>query len=231
MHFLYLLIVLSAALCSSQHGASAFASPTPPPLSMPVWSLSAPLSSTTDEDLPPSLRSESADKHSMNIVTFATAVSVAPPKIWAVSLYTTSLTRRAFLDSHVGVLQLLRPDQSKLVPILGKRSGYEDGYDKRDECEGAGFGWVAYCGGEDKSGEDRSKDKDFGLQVLPGCASYIKLKVLSYHNAGDHDVALCEVLDAAMWDETRKVVTTCRLSSSQQQEDGEGRRPVAAVAA
>ena len=202
---------------------------------MPVWSLSAPLSSTTDEDdedLPPSsLRSESADKHSMNIVTFATAVSVAPPKIWAVSLYTTSLTRRAFLDSHVGVLQLLRPDQSKLVPILGKRSGYEDGYDKRDECEGAGFGWVAYCGGEDISGEDRSKDKDFGLQVLPGCASYIKLKVLSYHNAGDHDVALCEVLDAAMWDETRKVVTTCRLSSSQQQEDGEGRRPVAAVAA
>ena len=164
----------------------------------------------------------------MNIVTFATAVSVAPPKIWAVSLYTTSLTRRAFLDSKVGVLQLLRPDQSKLVPILGKRSGYEDGYDKRNKCKGAGFGWVAYCGGDDESGEDRSKDEGFGLQCLPGCASYIKLKVLSYHNAGDHDVALCEVLDTAMWNETRKAVTTCRLSSQDEDEDG---RPVVAASA
>ena len=228
MYLLYFLIVLSASLCSSQHGASAFASPIPPPLSIPVWSLSAPLSSTTDEDLPTSLRGKSADKHSMNIVTFATAVSVAPPKIWAVSLYTTSLTRRAFLDSKVGVLQLLRPDQSKLVPILGKRSGYEDGYDKRNECKGAGFGWVAYCGGDDESGEDRSKDEGFGLQCLPGCASYIKLKVLSYHNAGDHDVALCEVLDTAVWNETRKAVTTCRLSSQDEDEDG---RPVVAASA
>eukprot|EP00563_Minutocellus_polymorphus_P003041 CAMPEP_0181046482 /NCGR_PEP_ID=MMETSP1070-20121207/14374_1 /TAXON_ID=265543 /ORGANISM="Minutocellus polymorphus, Strain NH13" /LENGTH=184 /DNA_ID=CAMNT_0023125099 /DNA_START=238 /DNA_END=792 /DNA_ORIENTATION=- len=165
----------------------------------------------------------------MNIVTFTTAVSVAPPKTWAVSLYTNTLTRRAFLDSKVGVLQLLRPDQSKLVPILGQRSGYEDGYDKKDECKGAGFGWVSHCGGGDESesatcSEGHSKEEEVGLRlkVLPGCASYIKLKVLSYHNAGDHDVALCEILDTATWnDETREVVS-CLL-------DEEGRRPVAAA--
>ena len=148
----------------------------------------------------------------MNIVTFATAVSVAPPKIWAVSLYTNTLTRRAFLDAKVGVLQLLRPDQSKLVSILGKRSGYEEGYDKWDECRRAGFEWVSYCPDDDvdlvaESTGPSKLEEAVGLQVLPGCASYIKLKMLSYHNAGDHDVALCEVLDTAIWsDEVRKVV-------------------------
>lgn len=153
----------------------------------------------------------------MNIVTFATAVSVAPPKIWAVSLYTNTLTRRAFLDAKVGVLQLLRPDQSKLVPMLGKRSGYEDEYDKREECKGAGFEWISYHGnGDDLDESECGKEGDADiqnedtvrLQVLPGCATYIKLKVLSYHNAGDHDVALCEVLDTTMWnDYTRKIVS------------------------
>ena len=212
------LFIIYPVLCS-QYGASAFASPSippPPPLSVPVWSLSA------DEDLPSSMQGRGNTRHSMNIVTFATAVSVAPPKIWAVSLYTNTLTRRAFLDAKVGVLQLLRPDQSKLVPILGKRSGYEDGYDKREECKVAGFEWVAYHDGNNDDDLDESTgictcssegDADYGdtvrLQVLPGCATYIKLKVLSYHNAGDHDVALCEVLDTAIWNDDTKKVVTC----------------------
>ena len=166
------------------------------------------------------MKGKGNDKHSMNVVTFATAVSVAPPKIWAVSLYTNTLTRRAFLDAKVGVLQLLRPDQSKLVPILGKRSGYEDGYDKREECRGAGFEWVSCDGGNNDEDLDESAcssegdaDSQYGdtvrLQVLPGCASYIKLKVLSVHNAGDHDVALCGVLGTAMWNDDTKKVVTC----------------------
>ena len=218
------LFIIYPVLCS-QYGASAFASPSippPPPLSVPVWSLSA------DEDLPSSMQGRGNTRHSMNIVTFATAVSVAPPKIWAVSLYTNTLTRRAFLDAKVGVLQLLRPDQSKLVPILGKRSGYEDGYDKREECKVAGFEWVAYHDGNNDDDLDESTgictcssegDADYGdtvrLQVLPGCATYIKLKVLSYHNAGDHDVALCEVLDTAMWNDDAKKVVSCSSDSKE----------------
>ena len=168
----------------------------------------------------------------MNIVTFATAVSVAPPKIWAVSLYSNTLTRRAFLDAKVGVLQLLRPNQSDLVPILGKRSGYEDGYDKREECEGAGFEWVScydsngdgsYYESACSSDADARDEDAIGLKVLPGCASYIKLKVLSYHNAGDHDVALCEVLDTAMWNDDMGKVVSC--SSGEK----EGKQPLPAL--
>lgn len=226
MHSLYLIIIFYLAL-RGQHGASAFASPSippPPPLSMPVWSLSAPLDKSADEDLPSSMKGRGNDKHSMNVVTFATAVSVAPPKIWAVSLYTNTLTRRAFLDARVGVLQLLRPDQSKLIPILGKRSGYEDGYYKRQECKGAGFEWVSYDGNDDnldKSACSSEGDVDapyedtVRLQVLPGCATYIKLKVLSYHNAGDHAVALCEVLDTAIWNDSAKKVVSCSSSDEE----------------
>lgn len=178
--------------------ASAFASPSippPPPLSMPVWSLSSPLSRTSDDKKPDGIET------SMNIVTFATAVSVAPPKIWAVSLYTNTLTRRAFLDSKIGVLQLLRPNQSTLVPILGKRSGYEDDYSKIEACRSIGCEWLPYCSRIDHHGGGGGGDDDaIAFDVLPGCAAYVQLKLLSCHNAGDHDVALCEVVDTAQWD-------------------------------
>mmetsp|Transcript_9373 Transcript_9373/g.19927 ORF Transcript_9373/g.19927 Transcript_9373/m.19927 type:complete len:264 (+) Transcript_9373:99-890(+) len=180
--------------------ATAFASPSippPPPLSMPVWSLSSPLSRTSEDEKPDDIET------SMNIVTFATAVSVAPPKIWAVSLYTNTLTRRAFLDSKIGVLQLLRPNQSSLVPILGKRSGNEDDYSKIEACRSIGCELVPYCSQidhDDGNGGGGGDDDAITFDVLPGCAAYVQLKLLSCHDAGDHDVVLCEVVDTAQWD-------------------------------
>lgn len=88
----------------------------------------------------------------MNIVTFATPVSVAPPKLWAVSLYTDTMTRDAFFSSGTGVLQLLSPEQKNLVPLLGKRSGYEEGgYSKRNACQEVGYGWVKQSDIDDDS--------------------------------------------------------------------------------
>lgn len=110
----------------------AFASPSippPPPISMPVWSFACP--SVNDQD-----------DTSMNIVTFATPVSVAAPKLWIVSLYTNTMTRDSFLRSGQGVLQLLTPSMKDLVPVLGKRSGYEAGYSKRSECRKIGYEWI-----------------------------------------------------------------------------------------
>jgi hypothetical protein len=117
---------------------TAFASPSippPPSVSVPVWSLASPIRSPSSGDSMPTT--------SMNIVTFASPVSVAPPKLWIVSLYTNTLTRDAFLESKVAVLQLLTPELKTLVPILGKRSGYEQGFSKRDECEALGHAWVS----------------------------------------------------------------------------------------
>jgi hypothetical protein len=102
--------------------------PPPPPISMPVWSLASPYGDDDDT--------------SMNIVTFATPVSVAPPKIWAVSLYRDTKTREAFFESKIAILQLLVPELKHVVPLLGKRSGYEKGYSKRLECAKLGIEWV-----------------------------------------------------------------------------------------
>ena len=130
---LLLLSLLYPAISSAsfrKRNLVAFASPSippPPPISMPVWSLACPCSKDTNGNT------------SMNIVTFATPVSVAPPKLWIVSLYTNTMTRDCCLESRVGVLQLLTPSMSQVVPLLGKRSGYEEGYSKQKACQEAGY--------------------------------------------------------------------------------------------
>jgi len=78
----------------------------------------------------------------MNIVTFATPVSINP-KLYMISLYHGTKTKDTFFQSKHGILQLLDKRQKDLVPLLGKRSGYDyeegQGYDKEKECDGAGF--------------------------------------------------------------------------------------------
>jgi flavin reductase (DIM6/NTAB) family NADH-FMN oxidoreductase RutF len=142
----------------------------------------------------------------MNIVTFATAVSVAPPKLWAVSLYHDTLTKDSFLKSGTGVLQLLAPSQKMLIPALGKRSGYEAGYSKPDACADLGFAWVT-CRrrnlGLSSAAADHSYDR---MELLPACSSYIFLKLVSTVEAGDHLVALCQVTGTGVWDEGGQTV-------------------------
>lgn len=96
--------------------------------------------------------------------------------------------------------------------------------------QGAEFEWVSYNDGNGDdleesacSSEGAQYEDTVRLQVLPGCATYIKLKVLSYHNAGDHDVALCEVLDTAMWNGDAKKVVSCSS------DDKEGKPTVPAL--
>mmetsp|Transcript_996 Transcript_996/g.1302 ORF Transcript_996/g.1302 Transcript_996/m.1302 type:complete len:96 (-) Transcript_996:494-781(-) len=76
----------------------------------------------------------------MNIVTFATPVSVAPPKLWMVSLYDGTRTKNSFFEHGQGVLQLLKHNHKQIVPLLGKRRGYEIGYSKAKVCSESGMG-------------------------------------------------------------------------------------------
>jgi len=56
---------------------------------------------------------------------------------------------------------------------------------------------------------DENNRKLLTLNLLPRCAVYILLKLLSTTEAGDHDVALCEVVGTGIWDESSsKVVAT-----------------------
>jgi flavin reductase (DIM6/NTAB) family NADH-FMN oxidoreductase RutF len=159
--------------------AAASPVPPPPPISVPVWSF-ATLSCNIEN---------SPAMTSMNIVTFCTPVSVAPPKQWILSLYHGTLTKESFCKSGWGVLQLLTTEQKHLVPILGKHSGYDKTYSKNVESSKLGFDWVsAVC----------------DIELLPGCALYIQLELCNNGtttlDAGDHEVFLCNVVGLHTWD-------------------------------
>eukprot|EP00591_Stephanopyxis_turris_P007662 CAMPEP_0195515796 /NCGR_PEP_ID=MMETSP0794_2-20130614/6737_1 /TAXON_ID=515487 /ORGANISM="Stephanopyxis turris, Strain CCMP 815" /LENGTH=191 /DNA_ID=CAMNT_0040644277 /DNA_START=333 /DNA_END=908 /DNA_ORIENTATION=- len=166
----------------------------------------------------------------MNIVTFATPVSVLPPKLWVVSLYLDTMTRDAFLSSKVGVLQLLSKDQSALVPLLGKQSGYcvtTDVVGKREACKRVNMEWTECCDfglvEEEEGGVGYvrsitetmtpSSSSSLPIDILPKCASYMKLKVINTMRAGDHDVALCQVIQTGTWDESLQRVIPLSCSS------------------
>jgi flavin reductase (DIM6/NTAB) family NADH-FMN oxidoreductase RutF len=178
--------------------------PPPPAISMPVWSLTCStgsllqirkdngdnVSSNDDTPLPTT---------SMNILTFCTPVSVAAPKLFVISLYYNTLTKDSFLASGQGILQLLRPSQKILVPILGKRSGYESGFSKGDTCTALGFTWATTSIG--------SKDKQ-PIDILPNCAAYIQVKLVNTIPAGDHLVTLCELVQSFEWRDGTLVPTS-----------------------
>jgi hypothetical protein len=162
----------------------------------------------------------------MNIVTFATAVSVVAPRRWIVSLYHGTCTKDSFLEHGYGVLQLLRPQQKTLVPILGKRSSYETQnkvlndnddddenrendddyyYSKKQACFELGFEWVevpADSWYRTHSGRSRSSSSSGNscLEILPNCAAYIELELESTLEAGDHVLVLCQVRGTWQWD-------------------------------
>ena len=128
---------------------------------------------------------------SMNIVTYAIPVSVAPPKLWIVSLYHGTLTKESFLSAGGGVLQLLAPSQKNLI-FLGKQSGFDTSKSKADGCSAKGYPWT--------------RDHPFGddLSLISNCVSYIQLQVKDTMEAGDHVAVLCEVVQTGTWDDANK---------------------------
>ena len=94
----------------------------------------------------------------------------------------------------VGVLQLLAPGQSDLVPILGKATGWDKHVDKREECAKLEHGWVRVEG----SGAE--------FEVLPNCASYLEVRLKRVTDGGDHDVAIAEIIGVGAWDSSTETV-------------------------
>jgi len=197
----------------------AFASqsiPPPPPISVPVYSLAAP---AFEKISPKEEETEAAiNPTSMNIITFCTPVSVAPPKLWTISLYTNTMTKEYFFRSKVGILQLLDKRQSSLIPILGKRSGYESDYSKEVECEKVGFNWRTF-GGDCSGNEEDEEDVFQSIKVIENCQSYIKFHILQTFDAGDHEVALCQVLGVSEWDDEANSIVDLQSDSIPQAKD------------
>ena len=192
--------------------------PPPPAISLPVWSLAVSTQSLQQQRQRQLQQPQDTKtlvqfpETSMNIVTFCSAVSVAPPKLWIVSLYYDTLTKDSFLagdtDEKIAVLQLLRPAHKHLIPVLGKQSGYDAAYSKRQECAQRGFPWVTTSTFEVDDDDDEhitQPPRHETIELLPNCAAYIYLKLVNTMPAGDHVVALCEVVRTGCWDGSRNM--------------------------
>ena len=147
------------------HVARGLQSTTVPPLlDVPTYSLS-----TVDEN----------GKTGMNILTYASPVSIQPNRIWCIGLFKGTVAHENFSKAGGGVLQLLAPEHYSIVKILGGFSGRN--INKEEECSILGFKWFS-C--------DKTKSK-----LLPGCSYYLKLKMTEHGmiDCGNHDVVLCLV--------------------------------------
>lgn len=137
----------------------------PPLLDVPIYSLA-----TLNKD----------GSTNMNIMTYATPVSVQPSRVWSLGVYRETLTEENLLRKPTGVLQLLTNDHMSLVAILGGNSGRD--LNKKEACAKAGFDWIN-C-------------NDFeGIKVLPDCASYLVFTIQGgVVDAGSHlIIPYCEV--------------------------------------
>jgi flavin reductase (DIM6/NTAB) family NADH-FMN oxidoreductase RutF len=155
------------------HGTSSLQSTTVPPLlDVPTYSLS-----TVDE----------TGRTGMNILTYASPVSIHPKRIWCIGLFKGTVAYENFSKTGEGVLQLLAPEHSSIVKTLGGYSGRD--INKEEECSRLGFKWFT-C--------DKSKSK-----LLPGCSYYLKLKMTQHGmiDCGNHDVVLCVVEDMFLPDD------------------------------
>jgi flavin reductase (DIM6/NTAB) family NADH-FMN oxidoreductase RutF len=161
-----LLLVLTPA----KGAASALLQVTtsPPLLDVPTYSLA-----TLNKD----------GSTNMNIMTYATPISVVPTRVWTLGLYRETLTEENLRRQPTVVLQLLTNQHVGVVGVLGGTSGRD--VDKRAECAKRGLSWMA-----------TPSDDLGGLELLPGCASYIHLCIQGgLVDAGSHLIApYCAVL-------------------------------------
>jgi flavin reductase (DIM6/NTAB) family NADH-FMN oxidoreductase RutF len=141
-----------------------------PTLDVPVYSLA-----TLNDD----------GTTNMNIVTYATPVATPPKRVWSLGLFKGTTTDDNIRRRGWCVLQLLTKEHVDIVPILGGTKGRD--FDKHAACARVGLPWQSL---------DVQDDKLKGIQVLPGCVSYIKLDIKGgIVDAGSHHIAaFCEVV-------------------------------------
>jgi flavin reductase (DIM6/NTAB) family NADH-FMN oxidoreductase RutF len=119
-----------------------------------------------------SVASMDGQYHNMNICTYVTAISMQP-KRFVVGVYNGTKTLQNVQQNGHFVLQLLSSWQVNLVNRLGKQSGR-----KKDKL---------------KTMQPLLNDYK-GFKILHQSLAVIELKVISLTDAGDHQLALCDVV-------------------------------------
>lgn len=168
-------LCISLLLRDSTTVCSLTVTETPPLLDVPTYSFATKDGTTTG----------------MNVLTYATPVSVRPDRIWSIGLYKGTVAHEQFSKTGRGVLQMLKPQHAILVSLLGGSSGRD--VDKREECAKLGFPWMQHDHTGDKN-NNCDDDDDKMPELLPDCACYLELSLIgSLVDCGSHDVALCKV--------------------------------------
>eukprot|EP00798_Chlamydomonas_sp_ICE-L_P018908 gene18908-25467_t len=110
-----------------QHCESQPAPPLYTTFSVPVYSLST----------APANADASSPRRTMNLTTYASAVSISPERCFALSLYLGTQSHKNFMETKRGVLQVLCHRHTDLFTILGKTTGAE--VEKLQMIKEAGF--------------------------------------------------------------------------------------------
>jgi flavin reductase (DIM6/NTAB) family NADH-FMN oxidoreductase RutF len=163
----FVVVLLTTTAHSTRALAGIQATTTPPLLDVPVYSLA-----TLNQD----------GSTNMNILTYATPVSIIPIRVWSLGLFKGTLSEENLRHTGTCVLQLLNQRHIDTVPLLGGMSGRD--IDKQHECHLLGLPW------------QELDDKD-GFYVLPGCTSYMKMTIQGgVVDAGSHVIVpFCEVTE------------------------------------
>lgn len=119
-----------------------------------------------------SLATYHEDTYNMNILTYATAISMKP-KLYGISVYTPSLSLEYMRATGWGILQFLSRDHLGLIRPLGKKSGRT--YNKIKYLESKG--WVGSWRGH---------------KVLEGCTAYVLVRIQQEIETGDHQLMICK---------------------------------------
>ena len=175
-----------ANVCSGLNPIQATSTTVPPLIDVPTYSMA-----TINAD---------GTSTNMNILTYATPVSVRPDRVWSIGLYKETLSYQNFLRTRSCVLQLLTEQHIPLIKLLGGSSGNQ--VNKQEECEKLGFIWGSL------SATDESPS------VLPDCAYYLKLSAIGeLIDCGSHCVAICKVEEMLVSDDEKKTdyVSTAQL--------------------
>ncbi|MEO7311418.1 MAG: flavin reductase family protein [Chitinophagaceae bacterium] len=121
-----------------------------------------------------SISSKTGSQENMNIITYASFVSMQPKRIMVAIYHGTKTLENAEANPHF-VLQLLAASQYNLVNQLGKQSGISIPKMQRLQKRKLLSEWN-------------------GFKVLKNALAVLELKAFTQVEGGDHRMFLCEVV-------------------------------------
>eukprot|EP00536_Pseudo-nitzschia_multiseries_P009256 jgi/Psemu1/200277/e_gw1.254.42.1 len=174
----------------------------PPLIDVPVWSMAT--INERDESIDPDNSKGKRERErerttNMNILTYATPVSIRPDRLYALGLYKPTQSRKNLLRERTCVLQLLAESHVPCVRLLGGTSGSEIcKEDALRDLLGVELQQLQLDVSSSGTGTTTSDGTGTGTRtelprVLPGCVRYLRLSVVGDEGSSSHDVVICRV--------------------------------------